>query len=627
MKQISSSTGKKQCYQGMNLNGKNMIPIAAPVATKNVQTYQPPVVDGNDITPIELTKILMKHGNSSTDRFHCSLNKKKDLLKAIVLNLPSVKSSLKVVDSDFGNTSLLKRFELVFPQDEPKKSGANMREYTVAKLNRQSARELADMMVALHSIFSKAQSSKKFRSCHSSVKTLMGVLDQAFAAAIQDKEEEIVSGGDPILKGESLSIRQKNRKFMTQGGFLPVDEEYRSCAFCGHRCVDEPVENKTVNEKNEQLLLEDQRLAREWELSEAGNGPRPKKSNGKDYKSKPKPLKREKLLIQCHCHEFTCTRQNSDTGSTCIFACLDGNGVRFPWVEGQGCTCVVCTCPCRKAYARADTQRIQLAIQRQKAVANDTVMAQKKADDEARAEGKRFIGNCIRTGTFARHTLSETMNRMNADGKYTIIVPILYVVLYTNPFRSYLGELAVSDHAKAGYLNETEAYCAAACAGETFPTLSSSAHFFLQKKFSDVQRGSQITLDCGTVIDAKEKLCSRNSSHRATNNRLHDTTSLAKSIHAKNPNLIVSPMNAPSANTVIHVCDDSPADEVQVQGVYCTIRDDDDSSLDVLDRKPSADQTKDDAINDRSHAMTIRTLKKMRTQYTSGVSKLQEPLC
>lgn len=178
----------------------------------------------------------------------------------------------------------------------------------------------------------------------------------------------------------------------------------------------------------------------------------------------------------------------------------------------------------------------------------------------------------------------------------------------------------MSNHAKACYLNETEAYCAAACAGETFPTLSSSAHFFLQKKFSDVQRGSQITLDCGTVIDAKEKLCSRNSSHRATNNRLHDTTSLAKSVHAKNPNQFVSPMNVPTANSVIHVGDDSP-DEVQVQGVYCTIRDDDDSSLDVLDQKPSADQTKDDAINDRSHAMTIRTLKKMRTQYTSGVSK------
>jgi hypothetical protein len=176
----------------------------------------------------------------------------------------------------------------------------------------------------------------------------------------------------------------------------------------------------------------------------------------------------------------------------------------------------------------------------------------------------------------------------------------------------------VSNHAKAGYLNETEAYCAAACAGETFPTLSSSAHFLLQKRFSDVQRGSQITLDCGTVIDAKEKLCSRNSSHRATNNRLHDPTSLAKSIHAKNHNQFVSPINVPTANTVIHVCDDSP-DEVQVQGVYCTIKDDDDSSL--LDKKPSADQTKDDVINDRSHAMTIRTLKKMRTQCTSGVSK------
>lgn len=221
---------------------------------------------------------------------------------------------------------------------------------------------------------------------------------------------------------------------MTQGGFLPVDEEYRSCAFCGHRCVDEPAENKTVNERNDQLLLEDQRLAREWELSEAGNGARPKKSNGKDYRSKPKPLKREKLLVQCHCHEFTCTRQNSDTGSTCIFACLDGNGVRFPWVEGQGCTCVVCACPCRKAYARADTQRIQLAIQRQKAVANDTVMAQKKAEDEAKAEGKSFIGNCIRTGTFARHTLSDTMNRMSAEGKYAIIALNLYVILYTNPF-------------------------------------------------------------------------------------------------------------------------------------------------------------------------------------------------
>ena len=295
---VSSSTGKKQCYQGMNRYEKNMIPISTPVTVKDATTYQPPVVDGNDITPTELTVVLMKHGNNSSDRFHCSLNKKKELLKAIVNNLPSVKSSLQVVDSDFGNTSLLKRFELVFPQDEPKKSGGNMRNYTVAKLNRQSARELADMMVALHSIFSQAHSSKKFRSCHNSVKKLMEVLDQAFAAAIEDKEGEIESGGDPILKGVSVNIRQKNRRFMTQGGFLPIDEEYGLCAFCGHQSVDEPAENKTVHEKNNQLLLEDQRLANEWELSEAGNGVRPKKPNGKDYKSKPKPLKRENATEQ-----------------------------------------------------------------------------------------------------------------------------------------------------------------------------------------------------------------------------------------------------------------------------------------------------------------------------------------
>ena len=173
--------------------------------------------------------------------------------------------------------------------------------------------------------------------------------------------------------------------------------------------------------------------------------------------------------------------------------------------------------------------------------------------------------------------------------------------------------MAVSDHARNGYLNESEAYCAAECAGGTFPTLSSSAHFFMQKRLSGVQSGSKITLDCGTVIDAKEKLCSRNSSHRETNNRLHDTTSLAKSIHAKNSNKFVSPMNVPTANSVIYMCNDSP-DEVQVEGVYCTVRDDEDSShcVQVLDQKPSADQTVDDVINDRSHAMTVRTLKKMR---------------
>ena len=138
---------------------------------------------------------------------------------------------------------------------------------------------------------------------------------------------------------------QLDRKYLDGGGTHPRDPVYQKCIYCNHEAIDKPPENKDVVLTNENRLHVHQEIVAEWEEYKNGSGPCPKTTSGKDFKRCPPVPIMETMLLQCHCHQMSCSRRDSDRGSTCIIGCLNNDGTRYDWSDGY-CTCKICVCKC-----------------------------------------------------------------------------------------------------------------------------------------------------------------------------------------------------------------------------------------------------------------------------------------
>ena len=74
------------------------------------------------------------------------------------------------------------------------------------------------------------------------------------------------------------------------------------------------------------------------------------------------------MLLQCYCFQIQCTRKDSDSGSTCFNNFLDKNGKQCAWLDGKGCSCIICNYNCNKIYKKQDDVKISAEIKRRENV-------------------------------------------------------------------------------------------------------------------------------------------------------------------------------------------------------------------------------------------------------------------
>ena len=188
-------------------------------------------------------------------------------------------------------------------------------------------------------------------------------MDAAVVSIIESKDNS--NETDSLLRGLKRSVEQLDLKYLDGGGVRPRDAVFQTCIYCKHEAVDEPPENKDVVRTNEERMRVQREAVTEWEAFKNGNGPCPKTSTGKDFKRAPPVPQMESMVLQCHCHQMSCSRRDSDRGSTCIIGCLKSDGERYNWSDGY-CTCKLCRCKCKKAFMMDNIARIGIALTQKK---------------------------------------------------------------------------------------------------------------------------------------------------------------------------------------------------------------------------------------------------------------------
>ena len=245
---------------------------------------------------------------------------------------------------------------------------------------------------------------------------------------ILDHDEENGRVNSSLLKGIQLAGCQADRKFLAGGGFRPKDELYQLCAFCGHNAVDEPEDNAEVTKRNEEKMKEERELIRQWEkhVSNWNKFPSPMTKQGTPYTMRPKGAAKEKKILQCHCFQMQCMQQGTNHGSTCLFLCLDNNGIRFPWSKEKCCTCPICRCQCNKAYYYDDVPAIADAKLK---IGNDSDEKNEEQrrvkEEEARSAAMRWLDSHANIARVTRDTTSKTFDKMKEKGEQAS--PFLFV--------------------------------------------------------------------------------------------------------------------------------------------------------------------------------------------------------
>ena len=280
--------------------------------------YNPIVIDGN-IKQSDLRDTLNSQKRAG-NVFICSVAEKRELLIGLMKNRSGVAEVLSRIDSQnsLNNTgsTFTTRFQSCFDFHR-----------TDNKIKVASNSSLTDLMLKIYSILREVVDHRFLRLQLKNISPFISKMEEAeiyTASRIEDSAESC-----KLLKGLPRSKDQLERKILRDGGTIPRDSSLRFCAFCKHPTVDEPPENANVNRNNEIKLANHTVAVEQWHKYKDGKGPCPKNRNGKDMTRIPPTPKLDSLILQCHCHQMSCARQNSDMGSTCSILCAKMMGHGF----------------------------------------------------------------------------------------------------------------------------------------------------------------------------------------------------------------------------------------------------------------------------------------------------------
>ena len=146
-------------------------------------------------------------------------------------------------------------------------------------------------------------------------------------------------------------------------------------------------------------------------------------------------LKKESIILQCHCYQMNCVKEGTDVGSTCGSGCKintnendnsdttgGGGGGRYEWEFdncGQKfCTCPICTCKCRKAYKMEDIDSIMTQLALNESQNGDGREKGRGGDEDMhRNRVQGLINRSFSFGYQQRGVYDSSMRHMKEKGK------------------------------------------------------------------------------------------------------------------------------------------------------------------------------------------------------------------
>jgi hypothetical protein len=303
-----------------------------------------------------------------------------------------------------------------------------MENITTQTIKKYNSKELADIFIQFYTVFEAVYELPRFRTAKDHVSRFMSVMEQLVSVIITECEENAEES--KLLHGVKCNSQQLQRQFLQGGGTFPTDASLQLCVYCQHPTVDEPPENKNVATVNQEKVEKHRVLVAQWDNYKNGNGSCPKTTTGKDFKRHPPPAKLDSLLLQCHCHQMTCSRKGSDVGSTCAIACKKDDGNRFDWKDNF-CDCPVCKCNCKKVYQREKIPLIGIVLMAKKNEEDGGISRELRQQLDMQL-GKSYLAECMIEGVQVASAAMQTLNNMNDKGcNCCIILFYYYYPLYT----------------------------------------------------------------------------------------------------------------------------------------------------------------------------------------------------
>ena len=292
---------------------------------------------------------------------------KKDLLLRILNIRNQLIEDAKLIDVA-NKTNIEARLIQVIPPT--KKAIRESSNESLAKI----ITDLFDIATLLHLHF---QSNNKVSTRNATGSTKQRILNEIIKLN-KDIDSQVInnvqnSESGPLLRGVQLTATQRQRQFNYNR--VPNDESLQRCIFCGHKSINEPIENDSVVSKNKEkwrvyydcLKIWDEYTNKKAEAeSSQKDAPRLPKNpkTDKEMKRSPKRPSDDIQILVCMCSNAQCAQENTDIGSSCHIGCRDENNDRYPYdgYPSKKCTCPICCCRCSKAYAVSNIQRISLKL-------------------------------------------------------------------------------------------------------------------------------------------------------------------------------------------------------------------------------------------------------------------------
>ena len=297
-----------------------------------------------------------------------------------------------------GKTSYSENFDLVLP--------SSMTNNAIRKL---PVRQIATLLLNLAYLLDSVKEFPQIRHVRDLIDPTLKIMNELKLVVLEERED--VEEPNVTMRGIKLNYEARSTSYLCGGGLLP-EPEFRACSFCNHTMVDEPLSNQSVVAENNIILRDYESNLKFFTLHKEGKGP-PLKKHGKIVNRLIKQPGKC-MLLQCHCFQMQCTRKDSDSGSTCFNKCLDKNGKRSAWLDGKGCSCIICNCNCNKKYKKQDAVKISAEIKRRENVNSNSLICDMPANEQAVAQ--KFIGDSFMMGAQVAQTAQDHLNSMKRKG-------------------------------------------------------------------------------------------------------------------------------------------------------------------------------------------------------------------
>lgn len=143
------------------------------------------------------------------------------------------------------------------------------------------------------------------------INSLFEKLDSAMKSAVSNFMSDQLTSHKSCFPTQTHT--QKSRQYCIDG-YKPFDTVNQTCIGCQHPYIDEPNTNTSLQGDHLKSLREFEARKKEAKTAATKSG------------SKAKNITAPKLaqpIRQCHCHQFRCLSNTSDTGTSCPIKCID----------------------------------------------------------------------------------------------------------------------------------------------------------------------------------------------------------------------------------------------------------------------------------------------------------------